>query len=728
MSYCHKQTFNTEEQKTRVKEVLKFQKDFESNVKIDATGYGDPSTFKWLWNKATGNPWDPTSFRIRKSDIQRFKIEANDFISNVGKETGTLARLFKLPKRLLDKMPETASFSQSISDAISFRQRHLRENGTKVDAMLDGLHKMFNMRHYYGDVLTEKQYKEFQDLELRLEVAKTPAQRREALGKIVEKAGLRDSDNNPIAGKILFRFNDLITFRTEPKNEVEREIRDNWSAVRKDSAAMALSGIAQARKTIQSVKDVDTRFRLENAIAKLETAANRIFFETKKSNLKLVKDPNVSDSKIQPNEVMVYDPESNTTKPYRMFNPESGKFEVPSELTQYAPEYVIELANTTRAITDFAANSKATRFKDQSADKILAHIEDKLDFGKLVNRLKAKTDPESEYFYSIDPAFYLNKYIHDIAHFNFATKINMDYKNATDKMLKVMRSGKYSASNHGQWAKGMVDIITDIKDSALNMHEGKIDEMNNAVRMITGIEYVSKLGFSVRGALRNRTQGLFDYIQFGSSIFRKIPKFYDSDVVHVEALNRQYNRFGIKFGEKATAANVAAATKGAIDIDKTNRMDVEKGLTRESMSKSSMSVDTTDKIAEFSADFWGPVSHRAVENTNRINTFRRSFAMSVMEMESNSAYWAKDWKRKHNTQTEPSRDQLRSHIEYLSGNVAANMVRGLHFEYDRWAKAKVFQTAPGQVLGQFQTFKWAFFDLQYQYLKNATKDVSRSYD
>ena len=295
----------------------------------------------------------------------------------------------------------------------------------------------------------------------------------------------------------------------------------------------------------------------------------------------------------------------------------------------------------------------------------------------------------------------------------------MDYKNAADKMMEVIRRGKHSKKDHGQWAKGMLDIITDVKDSALNMHEGKIGEMDNLVRFVTGAEYISKLGLSVRGALKNRTQALFDYVQFGSNIFRKIPNFYDSNVLHVEASNRQMNRFGLMFGEKATAATVATSTRGSLDVDTKGRLsEPDKGFQRVDMAGGSKVVEGMSWMADKTS-----FMHKNVENKNRVNTFKRAFAMSYMEMSKNKDYWIRDWKNKHKTNIDPTTEQLNKHIEYLSGNAAANMVRTLHFEYERWAKAKAFQTGPGQVLGQFQTFRWAFFDLQYQYIKNAKKDI-----
>lgn len=723
MSYCHEQRFNTEEQKTRVKDVKKVVSGFVSNPKVVATGYGDFSTFKWLWNKATGTPWDPVTFKIDKSDIARFKVEASDFISEIGKNPAGWRQWFKLPKRLTDKMPETEAFTQGISDAISFRQRHLRENGVKVDSMLKGLEKMFHMEEYYGKAIKKSDYKEYQNLELELELAKSVTQRRKALDKIIKKAGLKDSDNNPVLGQILFRFNDLITFRSNAKNEVERQIQRDWNDVRKDSASMALSGINHAKRLIQTVKDLPTRHRLKLAISRLESAANRIFFQSKTDNLKIVKDPDLSQFRIKENEIKVYDADSNTMKPHKVYDPSTNKFETPIELTKYAPEYVIELANTTRYITEFAMNPKDARFKDMTADKILNEIETKVDLGAMINRLKAKGDAQSEHFYSLDPAFYLKKYIHDVSHFNFATKIHLDYKNAVDKMFSVIRKGKYNTAELSDWAKSHLDVLTDIKDSALNMHEGKIAEMNNVVRAITGLEYISKLGFSIKGAIKNRTQGLFDFIQFGTRIYTKVPDFYSSNKMHVEMADRQMNRFGFKFGEKATAAGIAEATRGSIDIEKANRIDPEKGLTIEGMSKGTVANRAIDASADFASGFWGPLSHKGVENSNRINTFKRSFALTYMEMMKQSDYWAKEWMRSRNTKVEPSDKQLAEFIEYKAGNLAANMVKTLHFEYDRWAKAKVLKTGPGQVVGQFQTFKFAFWDLQYQMLKGAVKDA-----
>ena len=119
-------------------------------------------------------------------------------------------------------------------------------------------------------------------------------------------------------------------------------------------------------------------------------------------------------------------------------------------------------------------------------ENFLRYLEKNVDLGNMINRLKARTDVETGKFYSLDPIFYLNKYVNDVAHFNYATRINLAYKKAADKLWDVTRR-KGTAQDLGEYAKHMADMMTEIKDSALNNYEGGVSEMDNVVRFINGI-------------------------------------------------------------------------------------------------------------------------------------------------------------------------------------------------------------------------------------------------
>jgi len=69
----------------------------------------------------------------------------------------------------------------------------------------------------------------------------------------------------------------------------------------------------------------------------------------------------------------------------------------------------------------------------------------------------------------------------------------------------------------------------------------------------------------------------------------------------------------------------------------------------------------------------------------------------------------------------PSDEVITEYMSNLAGNQAAKVTRDLHFEYDNWAKAKALQTKTGKVVGQFQTYRFALWDLQWQMLKDAKR-------
>jgi len=699
------------------KELLKVAVEFEKDAKVRAFGYNDPSTGEWLWNKYVGSPRDPLK-PINPTDLKRYKVGIAEFKDTIGKKENPFLRWFKLPKALMRKLPETASFVEEMSNATSFRQRHLKEASVELNEMIEnGLYKMMLSGDYHGGAPWSKsELKKYQGLERDLEKAKTPQERQDAMKRVVEMVGVKDGNNNPIGGKVLWRFNDLITFKDIPKTPTEERIVENWNKLRGRSAKLLLNGIEQSKAIIKTVKDADTRRDLTRALDILQGAAERIHFQQGVDSQTYVDNKGLFDLKKM--DMKVYDAETGMTKPYKMIDA-NGERVIPRELTKYAPEYVIELSNVVRNIMDFASNSRDGKWQGKTSEQIRLEIEKNVDLGSMINRLKARTDVESGKFYSLDPVFYLNKYVNDVAHFNYATRINLAYKKAADKMWDVTRR-KGVAQDLGEYARHMGDMITEIKDSALNNYEGGITEMDNVVRFINGIEYVSKLGWSIRGGLRNRSQMLFDWVKYGSKAWTTSSKFYDVRANEKMAKD-QLNRFGILFGEKAMAASTSIATAGSIEqiSPEGTRMTKESGLQRVETSVMGKIAEGTAKFVEKSG---AAAPLRIAENANRRGTFKRAFAMSFTEMNKNREYFKRQWMKAHGTKEKvPSDEVITEYMSNLAGNQAAKVTRDLHFEYDNWAKAKALQTKTGKVVGQFQTYRFALWDLQWQMLKDAKR-------
>ena len=702
-------------------DMIKVASEFEKDAKVRAFGYGDPSTGEWLWNKYVGSPRDPNR-PISQTDLNKFKLGLAEFKDTIGKKENPFLRWFKLPKALMRKLPETSHFVEEMSNATSFRQRHLKEASVDLDGMINGLYDMVLKGDYYGGTAwTKKDLKRYQGLEGELEIAKTPQERMDAIKKITEVIGVKDGTNNPVGGRLLWRFNDLLTFKELPKTETEHRIVEHWDKLRARSAKLLLNGIEQSKAIIKTVNNNGMRKDLTRSLDLLQAAAERIHFQ-QNIDAKTYADKRKFDlgemKKKYDMDMNVFDAETGTVKPYKMLD-EKGQRVIPRELTKYAPEYVIELSNVVRHITDYASNPKDAKWKNMTPEQIRLQIEGKVDLGNMVNRLKARTDVETGKFYSLDPVFFLNKYVNDVAHFNYVTRINLAYKKAADKMWDITRK-KGVAKDLGEYAKQMGDMISEIRDSALNNYEGGVSEMDSVVRFINGMEYVSKLGWSIRGGLRNRSQMLFDWVKYGTKAWTTSSQFYNVRA-HQNMVVDQMNRFGILFGEKTrTAASTAIATAGSIEAvtPAGTMMTSEGGLRRTEQTITGKAAASMAKLAEKSA---GPL--QIAENANRKGTFKRAFAMEFTTMNRSRDYFKNQWMESKKTNKPPSEEVLTSYIEHLAGNAAAKAVGDLHFHYDNWAKAKVLQTKTGKVVGQFQTYRFALWDLQWQMLKDAKRGV-----
>tara|TARA_R100000808_G_scaffold24947_1_gene59739 strand:- start:2570 stop:5722 length:3153 start_codon:yes stop_codon:yes gene_type:complete len=751
---------DSKEQRKNFKTLMKDKnvRDWMKNPYAKEMGWTDRETFQWLWKKYTRTEFDVATIRLNPKDIEIFsKAIKKEFLPKLGKQAGYFETYFKLPKVLAKGFKGGEDFVTQVGEAVSYNQKLLKDGAKHIKKMTDGMFEMFldpthPLNIAAGKTYSKEQYKYFQNLERELLVSKPGSKEQlKALNALKDHLG-SGGEGDPVGGQMLRRFNDLLTFKTQPETPAEHKVRQAWDILRMDSMKDLLNGSIAARRTIEGLLESDpTKKTLIKAYETISQQIESLLIQSNidKSTLSnQYRNENGIITAANPKDFYIYDPKTRTKRPYVLQEKDSDgnpltaigvRANGEKSITKYSPDYVIELTDMMSNLVQFAKDRNNPGYKGKQASDIQREIENSLSVEAISNRLKQKGSTDA--WVALDPIYYLNKYVHDVASFNMRSRINHSFSSVAAHLVDAVRrnehgKGKVKIAEHATY---LLDMLTEIKDSALMNNGAPTGNLDHAVRIINSFEYISKLGFSFKSGIKNRTQGLLNWVMFGKRGYRITEEFYTTtsrmyegaEITNSMMYNRQLKRFGMMIGEKAEGASISAATGGSLDVmlippgfgvDGQGKLVLEKGNTLKKI------AEGMAKGADWSSKYTilGKVgSQQWAENANRLKTFKMQFAHSFTA-ESNRLEFHRKQLFERNGK-EPTVEQLWDYIEKISGNQAFEMVKTLHFDYDNWAKAKVLQRGTGmgagQVIGQFQHFKFAFFDLQYNILRDMARDV-----
>ena len=144
-------------------------------------------------------------------------------------------------------------------------------------------------------------------------------------------------------------------------------------------------------------------------------------------------------------------------------------------------------------------------------------------------------------------------YISDVNRFNYlsyADNIHAKTLISIENMYKDTKGGLEG------YAKNIFDFITDMHMSATGRRPdmGIDNPQGHALmRSVLGFEFISKMGMNLRGAARNFTQRLLDYIEWGPVAIAESKKFWnDPSQISREVLQdvmKSLDKKGITFKE-----------------------------------------------------------------------------------------------------------------------------------------------------------------------------------
>ena len=364
---------------------------------------------------------------------------------------------------------------------------------------------------------------------------------------------------------------------------------------------------------------------------------------------------------------------------------------------EYYPHYLMESFINIEKIME---QDRASLI--DNADKNLTSLETELskvrqNLGTPKSAKHRKNQPYENYMKN--PLGALRKYSLDAINFNRVNYVKQIYLQGIQRLPK-----------NAETSEALRKYIDDIFTLAEKGYQERPAWVNKTVRVLTGYEFLSKIGFGVATAARNTMSGLYYVQSVGNRAFSKYLMEWnrpENDVVRkkIEAVEEEQ---GFKFEDMSSPL----FTEGLLPTEGVRVRDVDIVVGRDGQPKLSYKDGNVWKAIDSSmsaATGKGAILQKVTENFLRKHMFRFSY------------------KDKYN---QLIRGELKeAEADKRARQYALDIVNKYAFEYAAHQKAPVIggtaktAGAAGQVLGQFFHFPFSFLQMQSEVLRKS-KDAA----
>ena len=354
-----------------------------------------------------------------------------------------------------------------------------------------------------------------------------------------------------------------------------------------------------------------------------------------------------------------------------------------------------------------------------NADKNLTSLETELskvrqNLGTPKSAKHRKNQPYENYMKN--PLGALRKYSLDAINFNRVNYVKQIYLQGIQRLPK-----------NAETSEALRKYIDDIFTLAEKGYQERPAWVNKTVRVLTGYEFLSKIGFGVATAARNTMSGLYYVQSVGNRAFSKYLMEWDrpeNDVVRkkIEAVEEEQ---GFKFEDMSSPL----FTEGLLPTEGVRVRDVDIVVGRDGQPKLSYKDGNVWKAIDSSmsaATGKGAILQKVTENFLRKHMFRFSYKDKYNQLirgeEKQYDLEGKEIK------TEQSK-KFKLDADKRARQYALDIVNKYAFEYAAHQKAPVIggtaktAGAAGQVLGQFFHFPFSFLQMQSEVLRKS-KDAA----
>jgi hypothetical protein len=333
----------------------------------------------------------------------------------------------------------------------------------------------------------------------------------------------------------------------------------------------------------------------------------------------------------------------------------------------------------------------------------------------------------------------MDSYIRNVSRFNYVSFNTSKYMELMKDLHATQERGNDVALN--KKINFLQGYISDTYSMVSGSRYDKSPVGSTIARGITSFQFASKLGLNIRGAARNSTQSLFNYIYFGGTGIMETKRMMQNADMKTRVDYGLANN-GVLFPE---IQEIYAQKLTKTVLDK------KTGIYREVIDLS-MGDNITESMARVAEKLGKPMQW-VENNINRRYTFQLGYTKqwSADSHTVNKQIIKKQFNRKLKKQLKDegsketveqleqsvskeytifkNKDSTRYEYEFelfrreRAENFGNSVVNKLHFDYSMTAKSKALSTWQGSILGQFQHYGLNFFNLQRKIVRDGTDSV-----
>mgnify|MGYP003146400573 CR=1 FL=1 len=362
---------------------------------ISDAKYNNEDTFRFLYHKATGWDYDPTTLFPTPIDLRKLEITINRFDKSLGKPNGWFASYFKLPRTMLKKLPELDLFQQEMLRESSYFRSQTFSGTKNVNSILKSFKQLSK------SLGTDT--KSLATLEKKLDIAKTLFENRgnsEDTRKynalLAEKQRVYESgaaDSHLALIKAL-EGQDIRSIK-ELKTSVDRArmsaIVGHWDVIRGDTSKSLIRGV---QKVISLAKNEP---KYNNMIEELKSKIRTITFQQVVDN----RGNDLGAKSFKATEDLLK----------FGFTVENGFRDAKGNVSyrKYLPHYVLGIPKIVSNMDKLFRGEHG----EKTAEQLNKEIQEQFStLDTYIKRLDKRNDNLDNPYYA-DPFYFMNKYISD---------------------------------------------------------------------------------------------------------------------------------------------------------------------------------------------------------------------------------------------------------------------------------------------------------------------------